>query len=62
MNLENAIGAHLLRCFNLENAIGAHLLRCFKPRMALPCRGLKRLASARHLRFQTHLLGERLSR
>ena len=47
---------------NLENAIGAHLLRCFIPRMALPWRGLKRLASAHHWRFQTHLLGEILSR
>ena len=30
--------------------------------MAPPCSGLKRLASAHHLRFQTHLLGELLSR
>ena len=36
---------------SLKNAIGAHLLRCFNPHMALPCIGLKRLASAHHSRF-----------
>ena len=52
------VHAHHKVEITLDNAIGAHLLRCFKPRMELPCRGLKCLASAHHVRFQTHLLGE----